>query len=382
MGTGRLDTPFTNSGTGTVHGVGSEPPSYLSQDVNFQQFWDIWQLLQKEYVDRPVSDTKLFYGALAGLVAGVGDPYTVFFDPATAKEFDDELAGTFEGIGAEIGLKDNRITVIAPLEGTPAERAGIQTGDVIRSIDGQDTTGMSVENAVNRIRGKRGTTVTLVLYRPSTDQETTQTVTRDTINVQSVKFEMRGVGEEKNIAYIRIAHFSEDTSEAFAQAVTAALGKNPKGIILDLRNNPGGFLDTAVEVASAWIDEGTIVTEQGDRRVDHPAEGTSPLKGQKTIVLVNGGSASASEIVAGALQDAGAATLLGEKTFGKGSVQALRQLADGSAVKITVAKWLTPKGRSINDTGITPDVVLPIDAATLKPDEDPQLNRAFEMLLQ
>lgn len=359
-------------GSGQVIGKRSPADRHLSQDVDFQLFWDVWDILQQEYVDRPVPDTKLFYGALAGLVAGVGDPYTVFFDPKTAEEFSQELSGQFEGIGAEIGLRDNQIVVIAPLPNTPADRAGIKAGDAILAIDGTPTTGLTVEDAVARIRGARGTTVVLTVSRG--DQKPQDiSVTRDTINIESVTWEMKG-----DVAHITIAHFNEDTSPRFSRAVQEVLAKNPKGVVLDLRNNPGGFLDTAIDIAGYWVDKRTVVIEQfhGAEQTPHAATNVASLKNVKTVVLVNGGSASASEIVAGALQDYGLATIVGEKTFGKGSVQALRELPDGSAVKVTVAEWLTPKGRSINEEGIAPDMeVKPGDDAA----NDLVLERALEL---
>ncbi len=370
------------SSTGTVTGKNSPPPAYLSKDVNFQQFWDVWQTVQQQYVDRPVSDTKLFYGALEGMVAGVGDPYTVYLDPATYKEFDSELSGTFEGIGAEIGAKNGAIVVIAPLQDTPAAKAGILAGDVIEKINGEDTTGMAVDAAVTKIRGPKGTSVVLGLFRPKTGKELEVTVVRDTITVKSVTLDMKSAtpGGKADIAVIRVSHFGDDTDSLFAKAVNQALSNNARGYILDLRDNPGGYLDSAVNMASYWIEHGTIVSEKGDEQVDHQAKGVAPLKGQHTVVLVNGGSASASEIVSGALQDDGVATIVGEQTFGKGSVQALKELNDGSALKITVAKWYTPKGRSISDKGITPDIVVKAPEGGVQNGNDPQLARALQLL--
>lgn len=384
-GVGELSYSPAALGGGQVHGKNTLPPTYLSKDVNFQQFWDVWKTLQQQYVDRPVSDTKLFYGALSGLVSGIGDPYTVYLDPQTYNEFDSELSGTFDGIGAEIGLKDGTLVIIAPLQETPAEKAGIQAGDYIEKINDEDTLNMSVETAVTKIRGRRGTTVTLRLFRAKDNKEFTVTVTRDTIVVKSVKLEMKAAsdGGKKDIAYIRVSRFNDDTAELFAKAVGEALANRARGYVLDLRNNPGGYLDTAVDMASYWIDNGVIVSEQGDNRVEHKAKGVASLKGQRTVVLVNGGSASASEIVAGALQDDGVATIVGEQTFGKGSVQALKELDDGSALKITVAKWFTPKGRSISEKGITPDVVVKPDTAAAGGDAVPadiQLQKALELL--
>lgn len=373
-------------GSGQVFGKeSSPPPDYLKSDVDFDVFWQVWKLLQQQYVDRPISETKLFYSALAGLVAGVGDPYTVFLDPKTANDFNQELSGSFEGIGAEIGLRDNKIVIIAPLPGTPAEKAGLRPKDHIVAIDDKDTAGMALDAAVAAIRGKGGTAVVLKIARNSTPEPFEIKIIRATIDIKSVEFAMKSApsSNRADIAYIKISHFNEDTVNDFAAAVTKALGENPRAIILDLQNNPGGYLETAVDVASYWIKSGPIVKQQSHNEEDNefPSRGKAVLEGFKTIVLVNAGSASASEIVAGALQDYGAATVIGEKTFGKGSVQELQSLPDGSAVKITVAKWFTPKGRSIEGGGIEPDVVVTIDREKQTNEQmDPVLEKALELL--
>jgi carboxyl-terminal processing protease len=371
-------------GSGSLSGKTTPSPAYLSNDVDFSLFWQIWDLLQNNYVSRPLSDTKLFYGALTGLVAGVGDPYTVFLDPKTAADFSSELSGSFEGIGMEIGVKKDQLVVIAPLANTPADKADIKTGDIIRAIDNTDTTGMSLVEAVSRIRGRRGTQVALRLERVNGEHRVFDvSVTRDTITIASVESKLISATTKgpKNIAYINVTHFNEDTTKNFSKAVDTMLASDPKGIILDLRNNPGGFLDSAVDIASYWVNDGPIVIEQfkGGATNEHQHQGVAKLNGKPTIVIVNGGSASAAEIVAGALQDDQLATLIGENTFGKGSVQELRQLSDGSAVKITVAKWLTPKGRSIADGGIAPDVLVKVAESAPK-DSDAVLERALELL--
>ena len=376
--TARPDVGFSTKKFGSVIGRNKQAPNFLSQDVSFDMFWDVWQLINREYVDRPVPDIKLYYGALAGLVAGVGDPYTVFLDPKVAKEFNTDLSGSFEGIGAEIGMRNGQIVVIAPLTGTPAEKAGIKAGDLILSIDGIDTTGLTVENAVTKIRGEKGTSVMLQLIRPEDEKSFEVKVMRDTIIVKSVEYkELKSTGGKK-IVEIHISHFNEDTSLQFRSAIDKSLPLNPDGIVLDLRNNPGGFLDVGVEIASYWIEQGVVVIEQGDQKIEHSASGSSPLSGIPTIVLVNKGSASASEIVAGALQDYKLAKVVGEKTFGKGSVQALRPFPDGSAIKITVARWLTPLGRSIDQAGIEPDELASPEAEETS-DKDEILLKAVDM---
>ncbi|MFH2136356.1 MAG: S41 family peptidase [Patescibacteria group bacterium] len=352
-------------------------PDYLSKDVDFNLFWEVWNLAKTNYVHQPVADTQLFYGALSGIVSSLDDPYSVFFDPKTASDFKQELEGTFSGIGAELGIKNNQLTIIAPLPETPASRAGLMAGDKILSIDGQDTIDMSLDYAVSIIRGERGTDVTLTIWREGWEKTSDIKITRDKIEVASVKWEMKD-----DIAYIEINHFNEDTERRFNQAAIELLAKNPKGLILDLRNNPGGFLNTAVEVAGEWVENDIVVVEQMDDGVknEERSSGLARFANLKTVVLVNRGSASASEIVAGALQDYGKATLVGEKTFGKGSVQTLEPLTDGSAVKITVAEWLTPKGRHIDKEGIAPDIEIKLTEEDYNANRDPQMDKAVEII--
>ncbi len=363
---------------GQVTGKNELLPDYLKKDVNFNLFWQVWQKIQEEYIDRPVGETKLLYGALSGLVSGLGDPYSVFLEPAPAKEFSDDLKGKFEGIGAEIGLRDNVITIISPLPDSPAEKAGLKAADKIVEIDGKSTEKMSLNEAVNRIRGQKGTLVVLKIFREKDGGFHEFKVTREVIKIVSVKWEMKN-----EIAYLKITNFNEDTDARFKQAVKEILLKNPKGIILDLRNNPGGYLDRAVTIASYWLPMGETVVQEEFANKDkkqYLANGEAQFKGYPAVVLVNQGSASASEIVAGALQDYGAAKLVGEKTFGKGSVQTLEELADGSAVKLTMARWLTPKGRQINVMGIEPDEKVELSEEDFKSNRDPQLEKALEML--
>ncbi len=356
-------------------------PDYLTKDVNFNLFWEVWQKIQASYIDRPVSETKLLYGAMSGLVGSLGDPYSLFFEPVEAKKFTDDLKGKFEGIGAEIGLRDGIITIIAPLPGTPAELAGLKAGDKVIEIDGASTEKMDLDAAVNKIRGKKGTAVKLKIYRPKDNNYKEIDIIRDEIKILSVKMEMK----ENNIAYIQITNFNEDTEELFQKAVNEILIKNPRGIILDLRNNPGGYLDRSIEIASYWLSPGQIVVKEelnGGEKIQHLANGLAQLRTIKTVVLINGGSASASEIVSGALQDFDLAELVGEKTFGKGSVQALEELSDGSSVKLTVARWLTPKDRQINVVGIEPDIKIELTEDDFNAGKDPQMDKAIEMLTQ
>jgi len=352
-------------------------PNYLSKDIDFDLFWKVWDLVKREYVEQPVADTKLFYGALSGIVSALEDPYSVFLNPEMTKKFEQELSGAFDGIGAELGIKNKQLTIIAPLPDTPAERAGLRAGDKILAIDGRETTNMSLDYAVSIIRGPKGTEVTLTIWREGWEKPQDIKITRAKIEIASVKW-----GMKDEIAYIEINHFNEDTSRRFNQAVVELLTKNPKGLILDLRNNPGGFLDTAVEIGGEWIEKDVIVIEQkqNGEREENKSSGLARLQDLKTVVLVNEGSASASEILAGALQDYGKAILVAKKTFGKGTVQNLETLPDGSSVKITVAKWLTPKGRLIEGEGITPDEEVDLTVEDYEANRDPQIAKAIEIL--
>ncbi|MBI2476722.1 S41 family peptidase [Candidatus Uhrbacteria bacterium] len=362
---------------GSVIGIGEA--AQRSADVEFDLFWDVWDLLQKEYLRGPVSEKDLFYGALSGLVDGLDDPYSDFFNPEEADEFEHDLEGTFEGIGAEIGIRDEQLVVVAPLKNSPASRAGVQAGDKIYLIDDEETIGMSVDEAVRRIRGPRGTTVTLTLSHDGIEAVEEVEIERDVIEISSVEWELRDDG----IAVIRVFFFNEDTARHFNDAVVELLASGPDGIILDLRNNPGGFLDRAVSVAGEWIGNDVVVIERKDDGTMIPtrAQGVARLSSIPTVVLVNAGSASASEIVAGALQDYGYATILGTQTFGKGSVQEYRELPDGSALKLTVSEWLTPKERSIDKNGITPDTIVEFDVERYTKEEvDSQLDAAVDAL--
>ncbi len=324
-----------------------------STSVSFDQFWDIWNLVKENYVDQPVDEVKLFYGAIQGLVSGLNDPYSMYFPPQEAKEFAASLAGEFEGIGAEVGYEGKELIIVAPLAQSPAEKVGLKSGDRILKIDGEETTGMSLGQAVTKIRGKGGTSVTLSIYRPSTKDINDYTIVRDTIVVPSVEYSMKG-----SVAYIRLNQFNDDTWPIFDKAVKEAKKQNATGVILDMRGNPGGYLETAIQVASEWIPKGVIVREKNSKgaEVVHDTVGSHRLAGVPTVVLVDDGSASGSEIVAGALKDYNVATVMGIKTFGKGSVQDFGPLPDGSAVKITIAKWFTPLGNQIDKTGILPDI--------------------------
>lgn len=350
-----------------------------SKEVDFQQFWEVWDKVKGKYAKQPVKDSDLFYGAMQGMVAGLGDPYTVYFPPKEAEEFNKSLDGEFSGIGAEIGVKNNQLLIIAPLPGTPAEKAGLLPGDKIYAIDKVVSINMDSNTAVEKIRGTAGTNVTLTIMRSGFTKTKDFVITRAKISVPSLMFSVKN----KNVAYVRIMQFNQNTVPELEKAIKQIQDKKLTKLIVDLRNNPGGYLDSAVSVASEWIPEGKIVGEKfsnGDSN-DHYTIGMHRLKDIKTIVLVNGGSASASEILAGALQDFKKATILGEKTFGKGSVQDYEMLSDGSALKVTVAEWYTPNGRNINEQGIQPDVVVKEDWTKEKVGEDLMLQKALNLFV-
>ena len=352
------------------------------KSIDFSLFWKVWALLKDKYVDKSNLDAhELFYGAIDGMLAATGDPYTTFFSPKENEEFKEDISGTFEGIGAEMGIKDEVLTIIAPLDDTPADKAGLRAGDKILKIN-DETTNISLEEAVSKIRGPKGTTVKLTIFRSGEAETRDITVERDVILVKSVRFEMKPDG----IAYIRLSRFGEDTEREFRAAVRETEKNKARGLILDLRNNPGGFLETSVETGSLLLPSGKVVVIEengaGDRK-EVKAKGGDVLSGLKTVVLINEGSASASEILAGALRDnRDNVTLVGKKSFGKGSVQELIPVNKESAVKITVARWLTPKGEQINHVGITPQVEVSLSAEDVEKERDPQLDKAIEILKQ
>ena len=350
----------------------------IENKVDFQQFWDVWNFAKTSYYKQPVSDEDLYYGALKGILEGLGDPYSVYFDPKDAEEFISSLNGSFSGIGAEIGIRDEKLVIVAPIVDAPAARAGIQPGDWIVMIDGVETLGMSVDEAVSKIRGDAGTQVKMSVSRNGLDSLTEITITREKIVIDSVKWKI----DENNIMRISISTFNDDTAELFLDAIQETLTKNVRGIIFDLRSNPGGLLTSAIDIASAWVGYQPIVIEKAQENAQtFKGMSAARLVGIPTVVLVNGGSASASEIVSGALQDYGVAKLVGTQTFGKGSVQDYRELSDGSAVKVTTATWYTPKGRTIHETGITPDIVISFTLDEFKQGIDPQLDVAIKIIL-
>lgn len=350
--------------------------------ADFSLFWKAWDLLQSKYVDKAtLKADKMLYGAINGMLAASNDPYTTFFDPEENKEFQEQISGSFDGIGAELGMKGNVPTVIAPLDGTPAQVAGLRAGDKILKINNETTVDMDLEKVVSLIRGPKGSEVTLTIFRNGGANETQEIkVKRDTIVVKSVETEFRDNG----VAVIKISRFGDDTEKLFNQAIREVAARKSPGIILDLRNNPGGFLETAVSLSSRMLPQGKVVVmeenSKGERR-QLKAEGGDVASGIETVVLINEGSASASEITAGALKDNRSnVTLVGKKSYGKGSVQELIPLTKETSVKITVARWLTPNGKQINNEGIMPDVEVSLNNDDYENNKDPQLDKALEIL--
>ena len=350
-------------------------------EIDTALFRQVWEIVHSDYFDKyNVDDRELFYGALTGMVDALGDPHSIFLNPDLTKEFNQDLDGTFFGIGAEIGNKDGYLTVIAPLPDTPAAKAGLQPGDRILAIDGRETSLMSVDEAVYLIRGPKGEVVILTVV--SRDENTAKdiSITRNKIEVPSVVYR-----NEDGIAIVDITNFQNDTEKDFSKIAQTIIKDNPKGIILDLRNNPGGYLHISVEIASYWLEPDQVVVREtfSDKRndQDYEASNKASLAHFNTVILVNEGSASASEIVAGALQDYQIALIVGKQTFGKGSVQQLIPLQDDSSLKLTVAKWLTPKGRTIEGEGITPDVDVDLSCEDFEADLDPQMQKAKDIIL-
>lgn len=327
-------------------------------------FWKVWETVQEDYVSQPVDDSALFYGAIRGVAEAVNDPYTAFFDPEESTAFMESINGTFGGIGAEIGEEDGQIVVIAPLPNTPAEQAGLLARDMIIQIDNVDTTGMSVDEAIALIRGEPGSTVTLTIYREGATEFIDTAIARAIIDVPSVKYEVM-TANDQTIGVLHLYHVDETSADDMLSLLNQVLLDQPNGLILDLRNNPGGVLSEAIDITSFFVDKGVIVSEQySNGTVRSYQSSVDPLlpKNPPLVVLVNGGSASAAEIIAGALQDYDRAIVMGQTTFGKGSVQDYREFPDGSSLKVTTAHWLTPLGRTIEDSGITPDQMVDGDA--------------------
>lgn len=347
-------------------------------ELDLTLFDKVYDVLQREFVNSPANTTDLEYGAIKGLVAGLEDPNSNFMDPEETKAFQDNLAGVFEGIGIEIAKRNGDLTVVTPLSGSPAEEAGLKAADIIVAIDDVDASSLTLDEAVLKIRGASGTEVRLLITRKTDFEAKEFKITRSPINIESLEYEIR----EDGIAVVEIGRFGEDTADKMAKATQEILAKGVKGIVLDLRGNPGGFLESSVEIASFFVEEGDIVSEEfGDgNKQTYTARGNARLKDMPLVVLIDEGSASASEILAGALQDYERATLVGVKSFGKGSVQELKSLDQNTSLRLTVAKFVLPKGRKIDHVGIEPDVKVERTTEDIEADRDPQFDKALELL--
>ncbi len=349
----------------------------------FAPFWDAWTLIHQNYVDQPVNDTNLMEGAINGMMQSLGDPHSIYMNPKDYTSATTEISGTYSGIGAWVDTNGEFLTIVRPMPDSPALDAGLQAGDQIIAVDGENVTGKDPSLVLDKVLGPAGTQVTLTIQRKGDPNSFDVTITRAKITVPSVTSKML----DHQIGYIQVTVFGNSTAADFHDQLKALMENNPKGIILDLRDNTGGLVDAAVKVASEFIPEGVIVYEQSGDGTKQPyyaeSGGLATNPDIPVIVLVNGYTASASEIVSGALQDTGRAKLLGEKTYGKGTVQTWTPLTnDQGAVAITIARWLTPNGRTIDKEGLTPDILVTMTNEDYSAGRDPQLDAAIQQLTQ
>ncbi len=357
------------------------------QDINFSLFWETYRTLKEKYVNSDeVTEEEILYGAISGMVEAIGDPYTVFMEPGRTKRFLEDISGKFEGVGIEIGVRNDQLQVIAPLEGTPAQEAGLRPGDKILAVDGESTADFTLEDAVSRIRGPKGTEVVLKVGRESWDSPRDVSVTRGVIKIPSLRWERFNEEGEKDeegtIAYVKLYDFTEKIGIDFARAAVQIFNSSADRIILDLRSNPGGYLEMARNLAGYFLEKGEVVVieDMGEEQEEFKAQGEALFLDYPVVVLINEGSASASEILAGALRDNKGAPLVGKTSFGKGSVQVLESLSKGSSIKITVARWLTPSGKTIEGEGLEPDVEVEMTEEDYAAGRDPQLQKAIEII--
>ena len=370
---GRYIVPATLPGQSTIFELVSSQQS--QRQFVFPTFWEAWDVLHENYIVN-LDDKNLFYGAVAGMVRATGDPYTVFSTPEDSKQFQETLSGHFSGVGVEIGVENGLIKVIAPLTGSPAQQAGVLAGDIIVGVDDAAITpDMTLDEVVQKIRGPLGSTVVLKVVREGEEEPIDISIKRDTIQIESVRSTT-----ENGIVHLSLLSFNGDTTKQFTSLAQQLQEQDIKGLVLDLRNNPGGFLQTSVDIASFFLEQGTdVVSEEGRKegKKVYTTKGQPLLADIPLVILVNEGSASASEILAGALADHKQVPIIGTQSFGKGSVQELITLKDGSSLRVTVAKWFTPSGRSIDDEGIAPTIEVKDNRDT---EEDEVLQRALEEL--
>jgi len=357
------------------------------EPVDMEPFWKAWYILNEKYVPASttdmVSDEDKLYGAISGLTSSFGDPYTTFFPPEENKSFNESINGNFEGVGMEIGIRDDMLVVVSPLKNTPAWNAGIKAGDVISKIDDENSIGMSVESAVKLIRGERGTPVVFEILREGESEPLDITVVRDVIDIPTIDTELRSDG----VFVISLYSFNAKSNSLFRNALREFILSKSSRLAIDLRGNPGGYLESAVDLSSWFLEAGKVVVREDfgkneDERVLRSKGYDVFTDNVKIAILINGGSASASEIMAGALQEHGEAKLFGTQSFGKGSVQELVDITDETSLKVTIARWLTPNGNSISNGGLTPDFVVEMDIEEYKNGVDTQLEAAAKWLLE
>ena len=376
-------------GVGVGYVLGQRQSVAAGDKADLGTFWKAWGIIDKKFFG-DTSTEKRLEGAISGMVAGLGDPYTTYLEPKQNKVFQEDLQGSFGGIGSELSVKSGQLVIMSVLDDTPSSRAGLRANDVIISIDGAETADMSFVDAIDKIRGDEGSTVKLSIGREGEEKALAIDVIRDVIVVKSVITDK--LGTNKDIGYIKVNQFGQDTSQAFRQALVDA--KDSKGVVIDLRNNPGGYLNASLQMigmvlpqtptkGDAVLGRRVGVTEKdrdGDKEL--PAGRDIILDTMPLVILVNEGSASASEIFAGAMKDYARAKVIGVKTFGKGSVQELQELGNGGSIKVTVAKWYTPLGTGIDGTGIEPDMVVELPEDVTASKDDVQVKKALEILTQ
>lgn len=376
-----------------------EPPSNISSNADFASFWTVWQKLESEYYDKTKLDSqKMLNGAISGMVSSLNDPFTVYLPPVQNDNFKQGLAGQFQGIGAELGLKDNQVIVISPLKGSPAIKAGVRAGDYILAVNDEPTSNWTLSQAVEKIRGPKGTSVNLTILDKDKKNQKEIKIVRDVITIKSVDGWVKKVGEIKevkldknlageNIAYISLSQFGDNTNTEWLSLINDLnlqinKANGVKGVVFDLRNNPGGYLTDAVFIASEFLKEGqdVVIQEENGEKNSLKSNRRGLLTETEVVILINKGSASASEIVAGALRDHDRAILVGETSFGKGTIQQAEDLGGGAGLHVTIAKWLTPNQTWVNGKGLTPNILVALDPK--EPERDIQLEKAIQELLK